>query len=117
MAFSKEVKLTGDKHTYAISPAIKRYALTDVGFIVTKAGNFALERSLSGSSPYEKGYKLKVTVAKDFSGFKLAITTANGLQSVNIFNDPSKSDNVTQYNFIMDNLVSRDILVRDDQGK
>lgn len=117
MAFAKEVTLKGDQHTYAISPEVKRYALTDVGFIATKAGNFAMERSLGGSSPYEKSYKLKVTVAKDLSGFKLAITTANGLQTVNIFGDPKKEENVTQYNFIMDNLVSRNILVRDDQGK
>lgn len=117
MAFAKEVKLPGDEHTYAISPDIKRYSLIDVGFIATKAGNFALERNLSGSSPYEKGFKLKITVSKDLTGFKLATTTANGLQAVNIFKDPSKADNVTQYNFIMDNLVSRDILVRVDSDK
>lgn len=114
MAFSKEVTLKGDQHTYGINPQIKRYSLKDVGFQTTKPGNFYYERSLDPTSPYSKGDLLKITISKDMTEFKMAVTTANGLQAINIFNNSKKEDSVTQYNFIMDNLVSREILARLD---
>lgn len=112
MAFGKTVTVTGDQNTYEISPKIKKYALMDVGFQKTKTGNFSLERNLDPTSPYQANSpKVKIMVNQDLTGFKLAVTTANGLQSMNIFSDPKKAGMVQQYEYIIKNLIDRDILI------
>lgn len=114
MAFSKTAQANGDQQTYQISEGIKRYTLKDLGFIETKAGNFSLDRSLDPNSPYNAGYKFKMMVSKDLAGFRMAITTGNGLKKVNIFKDDATADSVEQYNFIINNLIDRDVIKRAD---
>lgn len=110
MAFAKTASVKGDATVYALSPQIKKYTLRDVGFSMTRAGNFQFERPLDPSSPYNQAIKLKITVAKDLKTFKMAITTGNGLQTVNIFKQAQQKDKVTQFNFLIENLLDRQVL-------
>lgn len=110
MLFKKQMQIEGDPDVYELDPNIKSYALKDVGFQVSNAGNYTLERSVDPTSPYNKNQMLKVTVAKDLSGFKMATTNASGNRRLNIFKGPHAEGNVEQYHFIMQNLVDREIL-------
>lgn len=40
MEFTKSVRLPGDADTYTLSPEVKKYTLTDLGFEETRRGNF-----------------------------------------------------------------------------
>jgi len=108
--FAKECQVEGDQDTYVLHPSIKSYALKDVGFQVTNAGNYTLERSVDPTSPYNKNQTLKITIAKDLSGFKMATTNASGNQRLNIFKGDHAEGNVEQYHFILQNLLDREIL-------
>ncbi|WP_283678870.1 DUF1831 domain-containing protein [Lentilactobacillus sp. Marseille-Q4993] len=110
MAFSKTAKANGDSVTYELSDQVKRYSLKDVGFTETKQGNYSLERSLDPGSPFNATYKVKVMVKKDLTGFRMSVTTGNGLKPVNIFANDDTAENVEQFRFVMQNLVDRDIL-------
>ncbi|MFT8909344.1 MAG: DUF1831 domain-containing protein [Lentilactobacillus diolivorans] len=112
MAFSKIAKVNGDPAQYEISENIKRYTLKDLGFVETQAGNFSLERSLDPNSPYNAGYKFKMMVSKNMDGFRMAITTGNGLQKYNIFKTQDTKESVEQYHFLIDNLISREVIKR-----
>ncbi|KRM72525.1 DUF1831 domain-containing protein [Lacticaseibacillus brantae] len=110
MALAATGKALGDKNTYGISPEIKRYTLMDLGFTQTKNGNFQLERSLDPNSPFTAANKLKVTFSKDLSAFQMSVTTANGLKAINIFTDSKLAENVEQYQYLVDNLIERNVL-------
>lgn len=110
MAFAETASVKGNPTVYALSPQIKKYTLCDVGFSLTRAGNFQLERPLDPSSPYNQAIKLKITVAKDLKTFKMAVTTGNGLQTINIFKQAQQKDKVTQFNFVIENLLKRQVL-------
>ena len=110
MALATSGAALGDSKTYTISPQIKRYTLMDLGFTQTKNGNFQLERSLDPNSPFTAANKLRVTVSKDLTTFQMGVTTANGLKAVNIFKDAKSADNVEQYQYIIDNLIERNVL-------
>ena len=109
MAFANAVKVTGDSVTYEIASTIKKFTLKDVGFVETKNGNYSLERSLDPTSPYNASYKLKVMIDKDLSGFKMSVTTGNGLVKVNIFKTDDTKPVVEQFKFVMQNLVDRGV--------
>ncbi|MFC6259746.1 DUF1831 domain-containing protein [Levilactobacillus fujinensis] len=110
MLFAKEMKIEGDTDVYVLHPNVKSYALKDVGFQISHAGNYTLERSVDPTSPYNKNQMLRVTVAKDLSGFKMATTNASGNSRVNIFKGTHAEGNVEQYHFILQNLIDREIL-------
>ncbi|MGX6429064.1 DUF1831 domain-containing protein [Levilactobacillus yonginensis] len=110
MLFEKTMQVDGDKDTYELHPNVKPYALKDVGFQVSNAGNYTLERSVDPTSPYNKNQMLKVIVAKDLSGFKMSTTNASGNARVNIFKGAHAEGNVEQYHFILQNLIDREIL-------
>ncbi|WP_179395284.1 DUF1831 domain-containing protein [Lacticaseibacillus absianus] len=110
MALAATGSALGDPRTYQISAQLKRYTLIDLGFVQTKNGNFQLERSLDPNSPFTAANKLKVTVKKDLSAFQMGVTTANGLKAVNIFQDAKTADNVEQYQYIIDNLIERNVI-------
>lgn len=109
MAFKDTVTLKDAPTTYVINPDVKRYALADTGFSTTPSGNFQLIRSLDPDSPFNESNQIKIVIAKDLSGFKLSVTDANGLQAVNIFKSDKTANQVEQFNFIMNNLVEREI--------
>ncbi|MGY5338975.1 DUF1831 domain-containing protein [Levilactobacillus spicheri] len=110
MLFGQEMQIDGDPDVYVLHPNIKSYALKDVGFQVSNAGNYTLERSVDPTSPYNKNQMLKITIAKDLSGFKMATTNASGNRRLNIFKGPHAEGNVEQYHFILQNLMDREIL-------
>lgn len=110
MLFEKEMQIAGDTDTYELHPNIKSYALKDVGFQVSNAGNYTLERSVDPTSPYNKNRMLKIVVSKDLSGFKMSTTNASGNARINIFKGANAEGNVEQYHFIMQNLLDREIL-------
>ncbi|WP_125546872.1 DUF1831 domain-containing protein [Levilactobacillus lindianensis] len=110
MLFKKEMQVDGDTDVYELHPNIKAYALKDVGFQVSNAGNYTLERSVDPTSPYNKNQMLKVVVSKDLSGFKMSTTNASGNARVNIFKGLHAEGNVEQYHFIIQNLLDREIL-------
>ncbi|MDT7014763.1 DUF1831 domain-containing protein [Levilactobacillus namurensis] len=110
MLFQKAMKIEGDTDTYELHPNVKAYALKDVGFQVSNAGNYTLERSVDPTSPYNKNQMLKITIAKDLSGFKMATTNASGNRRVNIFKGAHAEGNVEQYHFVLQNLMDREIL-------
>ena len=109
MAYVKAAKVNGHTQVYTLGDSVKKYTLKDLGFIETKAGNFSLERSLNPNTPFAEGFKLKLTVNKSLDGFKMAITTPNGLQKINIFKGPETKDSVEQFRFLMDNLITREV--------
>ncbi|TJX99823.1 DUF1831 domain-containing protein [Lentilactobacillus buchneri] len=112
MAFAKTGKVNGDDTVYELRDNVKRFTLRDLGFIEGKTGVFSLEKSLDPTSLYNANYKFKMKVDKDLSGFRMAITTGNGLEKVNIFKNPDTQPSVEQYQFIINDLIDRDVLKR-----
>lgn len=110
MALKATGAALGDPKTYQISPNIKRYTLMDLGFVKTKNGNFQLERALDPNSPFTQANKLKISFKADLSGFQMDTTTANGLKAINIFKSEQTKDNVEQYQYLIDNLIEREVL-------
>ncbi|KRM19071.1 hypothetical protein FC40_GL000860 [Ligilactobacillus hayakitensis DSM 18933 = JCM 14209] len=111
MAYGLESQLQGDTRKFKLSDNIKKYSLRDTGFIETKGGKFQLERSLDPNSPFNQGYKLKIAVEADLKKFKMVTLTANGMREVNIFKGNDEHQNVEQLNFILNDLIEREILV------
>lgn len=110
MALAETAKAQGADKTYKLSANVKRYTLMDTGFMKTKNGNFQLERSLDPDSPFNASIKLRIVVAKDLDKLSIAVTTANGLRSVDIFKTDKTAANVEQYQFVIDNLLERQVL-------
>ncbi|WP_390408347.1 DUF1831 domain-containing protein [Lacticaseibacillus jixiensis] len=111
MALASTSKPLGAPKTYAISSGVKRYTLMDLGFVKTKNGNFQLERSLDPNSPFTAANKLRITFKADLSAFQMGVTTGNGLKAVDIFKSDKTADNVEQYNYIITELIDRDVIV------
>lgn len=112
MAYTNSVQLKGDDVPYKLSPNIKKYSLRDTGFQESKNGRFQLERSLDPSSPHNNSFLLKITVKADLKNLKMATTTANGLQEVNIFKHKNADVYTEQLNYILKDLIERDVLVK-----
>ncbi|WP_155285907.1 DUF1831 domain-containing protein [Lacticaseibacillus zhaodongensis] len=110
MALADTAKVLGSNDSYKVSSLVKRYTLRDTGFLVTKAGNFQLERSLDPSSPLTAANKLRVVVSKDMKKLSMSVTTANGLRAVDIFKSPKTADAVEQYQYVVDDLIDRNVL-------
>lgn len=110
MAYAEIEQLMGDPQKYRLSPEIKKYSLRDVGFIESKNGKFQLERSLDPSSPYNQGFKFKISIEADLKKFKMAVTTANGMREVDVHKGKDSQKNLEQLNFILDNLLERQII-------
>lgn len=109
MAYATTAKILGDTTTYQLSPNVKKYSLRDTGYIETKGGKFQLERSLDPASPF-KGFKLKIVVSADLKSFKMVTTTANGLKEVNIFKGKDTATNQEQLEYILADLVARNVI-------
>lgn len=88
----KTASLPGASDTYRVHPDAKKYTLRDNGFTETKSGKFQLIRTLGTTVSDPHAPKLKVTISKDLSELKFATTTANGLQTVNIYRNDKFSE-------------------------
>ncbi|MGT2932632.1 DUF1831 domain-containing protein [Streptococcus catagoni] len=113
MAFEKEIALPDCLYSYAISPKIKKYTLRDTTFIQTKIGHYELTRLLEEIPNSGDGFPLKITINKDLSAFKLAITDKSGLRLVNIFKSDKHKILQDKFYFLMDSLVERDIFTKE----
>ena len=110
MAFETSVSLTNCDYTYAIH--IKKYTLRDNTFAQTKVGNYELNRLLEAIPNSGDGFKLKIIINKDLTGFKINITDKSGLRLVNIFKNPENKIIQQKFYFLMDSLVEREIFER-----
>ncbi|MDR2832862.1 MAG: DUF1831 domain-containing protein [Streptococcaceae bacterium] len=109
MGYETKIKLPGSNYTYNLHENVKRFSLRDNGFIETKQGNFQLVRPLDATPQSREGFKLKITVNKEINGFKMSITTANGLRSVDIFKDEKYKMNQDKFYFLMDGMIERNV--------
>lgn len=109
MPYSKSVRVMGDADTYSISPEIKEYTLSDLGFTKSRRGTFEYEGSLDRKSPFKPAAKLKIWVAPELDGFKMETVNGPGTTKINIFKGPRSKEFVLQYHFILDEMVERHI--------
>lgn len=112
MAFETTIHLTDCKYSYTISPKIKKYTLRDTTFLETKIGHYELTRLLEKVPNSGEGFPLKITINKDLTSFKLAITDQSGLRMVNIFKSEEHKILQDKFYFLMDSLVERDIFIK-----
>ncbi len=110
MAYLTTAKITGDTRTFKLTSDVKKYALRDTGFMESKGGKFTLERSLDPNSPFNQGFKFKMTVNPDLVHFKMVTTTANGIKEVNIFKGNDAAEHIEQLNFILNDLKDHQII-------
>ena len=110
MAFTKEVTILGDDITYEINPTLKKYALTDVGFVKNNAGTYVMQRALQPDKGLENSVKLKVAINGSVDGFKMKVVNASGNTNINIFKLNNQSDLVELLRYYLDELVSREII-------
>ena len=72
-----------------------------------------LERSLDPNSPYNQGFKFKMTVTSALDGFKMVTTTANGIKEVNVFKGNDAETHIEQLNYILKDLMDHNIIVEE----
>lgn len=109
MAFSKEVSVKGDQ-SYQISPLIKAFTLRDLGFFPNNAGVLTKTSLLEPEKGTDGSRKLKIAFAKDLSGFKISLLTANEALNVDIFKNDSDQPLVEQYRYQIKQLLDREVL-------
>ncbi|XCY70533.1 DUF1831 domain-containing protein [Streptococcus iniae] len=114
MAFEKEIALKDCRYRYAISSDIKKYTLRDTTFFQTKLGHYELTRLLEEVPNSGQGFPLKITINKDLTSFKLAITDMSGLRLVNIFKSEQTKILQDKFYFLMDSLVERGIFTKEE---
>jgi len=112
MAFEKAVKLLGDTDTYTISSDIKSYALRDLGFTISKRGTYSYEAPLDQKSPFTPAARLKITVSPELDSFKMNTVNQSGTMAVNIFSHDRADEFTEQLNFILANMIERDVVVK-----
>lgn len=107
----KEINtIKGDARSYSVNDNIKKYSLTDVGFIKTKRGGYVLQRSLDPMDPYTAKKKLKVAIDSNLKLLDMSTTDASGLHAIDIYKKGGDQEAIEQYNFIIKNLIDREIL-------
>ncbi|EHN59442.1 DUF1831 domain-containing protein [Oenococcus kitaharae] len=109
MAFSETVSVKGDQ-TYRISPSIKAFTLRDLGFFPNNAGALTKTTLLEPEKGTAGSRKLKLVFAKDVSGFKVSILTANEALNVDIFSNDQDQPLVEQYRYQIQQLIDRNVL-------
>ncbi|SKA08343.1 Putative amino acid metabolism [Pilibacter termitis] len=112
MAFTKEATVEGSTVKYALNPSVKRFTLRDNGFVETQSGNFQLIRPIEATPQSKEGFKLKITVNRELTMFKMSITTADGLRAVNIFKSEDLKLNQDKFYFLMDGMIDRGVFVK-----
>ncbi|MBM7617827.1 hypothetical protein JOC36_001404 [Weissella uvarum] len=110
MAFEQVINIPGDDKTYRVSPKIKRYALTDTGFVSKPNGTFVMERSLEPMKPINQAIKLKIVVNAELNGMKIKTLNPAGTVTINLFNLSDNAEMVQLYHYYLQELVDRDVL-------
>ncbi len=104
--------INGDSRKFELNPNVKLYALIDAGFVKTRLGNFSYAHPLYNESPYDATAELKLTIDHDLNHLTMVITDKSGLQKVNIFKNKSLSEMVSLLNYILKDLIQREIIVQ-----
>lgn len=112
MAFVTEKHLADSRHTYKLSPAIKKYTLMDTTFTKNRLGHFELTRILENVPNSGEGPLLKIIINADLTGFKLSITDKSGLKNMNIFKSDDHKMIQEKFYFQMAALVDRDVFIQ-----
>lgn len=107
-----QAQVLGDTDIYEINPEVKRYSLLDAGFVEGKNGHFKLQRPISGSSPYDARYLLKITISEEYTHLRMAITDKSGLHNSNIYKGKDTKSEIDDYKFMMNFLEEKDILIK-----
>lgn len=110
MSNSKTVSFKGDIKQYRLNQNVKRYTLRDQGFTETKSGKFQFIRDLSTVTNSKQGILLKVVVSNDLTDLKMSTTSANGLRTVDIYNNESMRPLIEQLEYLLNNFVEQGIL-------
>ncbi|QIL50889.1 DUF1831 domain-containing protein [Weissella coleopterorum] len=110
MAFTKTVTILGDKNIYQINPTLKKYALTDIGFVKNNAGTYVMQRALEPAKGLEQSIKFKVAINETTDGFKMKVVNASGNTNINIFKASDQTELVELLRYYLDELVSRNII-------
>ncbi|MDR1521942.1 MAG: DUF1831 domain-containing protein [Streptococcaceae bacterium] len=113
MAFLTKVTVSGSKYFYRLADNVKRFTLRDSGFLETKAGNFQFLRPIEKTPQAKNGFMLKITVAKDLKSLKLAVTSKDGMRTVNLFKDEKNKMIQDKFYFLLDGLVERGVLSKE----
>ncbi|MGY3742432.1 DUF1831 domain-containing protein [Leuconostoc inhae] len=109
MAFNKIVTVPDDA-TYQLSDNIKKYTLSDLGFITNNAGVHVLHRALEPEKYLANAIQLKISVNQELNGFKLSTLSAGDVVRVNIFKNNNAEEMVKLYHFFMTELIARNVL-------
>jgi len=110
MAFETTVTIPGDKNTYVFNPSLRKYALTDLGFITNNAGTYVMERALQPMKGLKASIKLKVMVDKNLTGMKIKTLNPAGTDRVDIFKNTDNEEMVELYHYYLNELISRDVM-------
>lgn len=116
MAFQRTVQVPGDLNAYTISPQIKKYTLLDLGFEATRPGNYRYRGSLDRQNPFQPAARLQIIVNGALDGFKMTTVNASGTRPVNIFQGSRSKEFITQYHFILGEMVDRGLFIRQPRG-
>lgn len=104
-------KINGDQRNFNISPKLKTYALTDVGFVKMQQGSWRYCHPLYFDSPYNPTCELKIDLSHDLKHLTMLITSLDGLVKINIFKNKKNQPLRDSLNFILKDLLDRNILV------
>ncbi|NVY95694.1 cysteine desulfurase [Lactobacillus sp. DCY120] len=107
---AQTAQILGDSTKYQVHPQVKLYTLTDLNFQESRQHNYTLLRPLSGNSPYATSYQLKLKIMQDLKNLRLDVVDASGLHTLNIFKLPQAEAIIEQYHYVMQELVTREVL-------
>ena len=107
-----QAQVLGDNDIYEINPDVKKYSLLDAGFVEGRNDHFKLQRPISGTSPYDARYLLKITISEGFYHLKMAITDKSGLHNLNIYKGKDTKSEIDDYKFMMNFLQEKNIVIK-----
>ncbi|AIG65205.1 cysteine desulfurase [Weissella tructae] len=110
MAFETTVTIAGDNQTYVFNPKMRKYALTDLGFVTNNAGTYVMERALQPMKGLQASIKLKVMVDKNLTGIKIKTLNPAGTDRVDIFKISDNEEMVELYHYYLNELVAREVM-------
>ena len=80
---------------------------------VIRCETLVLSNQRAENSPYNQGFKFKMTVTSALDGFKMVTTTANGIKEVNVFKGNDAETHIEQLNYILKDLMDHNIIVEE----
>ena len=103
--------INGDQRNFNISPKLKTYALTDGGFVKMPQGSWRYCHPLYFDALYNPTCELKIDISHDLKHLTMLITSIDGLVKINIFKNKKNQPLRDSLNYILIDLLNRNILV------